>query len=343
MKKLIIVTTLFLSLPAFALEIDETLTTRIMEVSATKKTILLNRGIEDGLVVGDHVKLFLTQGVIGRAVAVKASPQRSIWSVYRIVSPDKIVMDKVVKIKATPPINISDDQSRVIYPPQAHPNINALDINNGLSAEEKEEIESLGLSPEPHHDGIPKDRSFESWGMIHLNNFSSRTTRRESSTLSDFNISLGVEKYFDNGKKNPLKDISFSLFYHHAKNQTIALNGDSTGNLAHEFGAGISWHFLNPALSYQRPIAFVQGTYGVGIVEDFVQAYGDETTVTEGSDNFFSFGLGLKYYAWKGWGVRILGDYYYRDEHYSIKNGGPSENKQLQGLRFMIGLAWRFQ
>ena len=343
MKKFIIFTTLSFSLSTFALEIDEVLTARIMEVSATKKTILLNRGLEDGLVVGDHIKVFVTPGVIGRAVAVKASPQRSIWSVYRIVSPDRIVVDKVVKIKATPPINISDDPSRTIYPPQTHPNINALDTNNGLSNAEKEELDSLGFYPEAHHDGIPKDRTFEGWGMLHLNNFASKTKNNKNAILSDFNLSVGVEKYFNGDKKNPLKDISVSLFYHHAKNQTVALNGDSTGNLAHEFGMGINWHFSNPALSYHRPIPFIQGTAGIGVVEDFNQPYGDKKTVIDGSDTFLSLGLGLKYYAWKGWGFRIVGDYYYRNEHYSLKNGAQSDRKQLQGIRFMLGIAWRFQ
>ena len=37
-----------------ALELDEKLTTRLLKVSKSKKTILLNRGLEDGLVVGDH-------------------------------------------------------------------------------------------------------------------------------------------------------------------------------------------------------------------------------------------------------------------------------------------------
>ena len=342
MKKFIIITALAFSFTAFSLEVDEVLTGRIMEVSATKKTILLNRGIEDGLVVGDHIKLFLTSGVIARAIAVKASPRRSIWSIYRLVSPDKVVMDKVINIKATAPINISDDPSRTIYPPQSHPNINALD-SVGLSDEEKEELNSLKVSPHSHNDGIPQNRTFESWGMIHLNSFSGTTQSNRQSTTSGLNISLGVEKYFNPVKKNPLENISVSLFYHHAKNQTASLNGNSTGSLAHEFGGGISWHFLNPALSYQRPIGFIQGTYGIGTVEDFVQAYGEEKNIIEGNDTFFSLGLGIKYYAWKGWGLRILGDYYHRDEHYNISNSNQSEHKRLQGIRFMIGLAWRFQ
>ena len=343
MNRLIFIVAIIFSTHTMSLEIDEKLTTRIMEVSSTKKTILLNRGLEDGLIVGDHAKMFLTSGVIARAVVVKASPRRTVWSVYRLVSPDKIVVDKVVNIKITSPLNITDDPSRTIHPTTSSPNVSSLDNLEGLSNEEKQDFRSLGDSPPTHHDGIPKDRTFEAWGMVHLNDFSGNTSNQRRSTLSGLNLSLGVEKYFKTGRKNFFKNISFSLFYHHSKNFTTSISGDSTGSLAHEFGGGISWHFLAPALSYYRPIPFFQGTYGVGRVEDIVQTYDTEKSVLEGVDNFFSLGLGIKYYALKGWGGRIIADFYYRNEHYTIENGNLQKSKQLRGMRLMLGLAWRFQ
>ena len=261
MKIIITIVTLMYSTLAMSLEVDEKLTTRILEVSSTKKTVLLNRGIEDGLVVGDHAKLFLTVGVIARAVAVKASPRRSVWSIYRLVSPEQIVADKVVNIKITTPMNITDDPSRTVHPTKSNPDVNALDQ---LAHEVQEDLRSLNVPSPAHHDGTPKDRTFEAWGMLHLSNFSGDTSSNKQSTLSDLSLSLGMEKYFKPRRKNILNNISFSLFYHHARNTTASINGDSTGNLAHEFGAGMSWHFMNPPLSYHRPIPFLQGTYGVG-------------------------------------------------------------------------------
>ena len=340
MKIIIVIATVFFSTNVLSLEIDEKLTTRIMEVSATKKTILLNRGLEDGLMVGEHAKLFLTDGMIARAVVVKASPSRSIWSIYRLISPDRIVADKVVNIKMTSPLNITDDPSRPLHPIPVHPNVNALDQ---MAHAEREDFRSLDFAATLGHDGIPKDRTFEAWGMIHLNNFSGNTSKNRQSTLSGLNLSLGIEKYFKSKKKSALDRLSLSLFYHHASNMTASINGDSTGNVAHEFGVGASWHFLSPPLSYHRPIPFVQGTYGVGMVEDIVRNYDSEEIVWEGIDNFFSIGAGLKYFAVKGWGMRILGDFYYRNEHYTIENSNQKESKQLRGMRFMLGLAWRFQ
>lgn len=95
-----------------ALEIDEKLTLRFLKISSTKKTILINRGGEDGLVVGDHAKFFITAGVIARGVAEKVSPSRSVWSLYRIVDPNEIVQDKVLNLKIASPVKITDDPSK---------------------------------------------------------------------------------------------------------------------------------------------------------------------------------------------------------------------------------------
>ena len=337
-------TAITFSTSAISLEIDEKLTTRMIEVSSTKKTVLLNRGLEDGLTVGDHAKIFLTSGVIARAVVIKASPGRSIWSIYRLISPEQVVVDKVVNLKITAPLDITNDPSRTLYPPKSNSDVNALESLAELNSEEKKDYYSLNDSPPFNNiDGIPKDRTFETWGMIHLNNFSGSTNNNIKSTLSGLNLSLGVEKYFKPRRKNIFKNISFSLFYHHSQSLATSINGNSSGNLAHEFGGGISWHFLAPALSYYRPIAFLQGTYGIGRVEDSVQIYDAERTVLKGIDNFFSLGLGLKYYTLKGWGGRMLADFYYRNEHYTIENSTQRESKQLRGIRFMLGIAWRFQ
>src|SRR4051812_7385275 len=93
--------TLFYSSHLWALAVDEKLPLRILKSSDSKKTVLINRGIEDGLVVGDHAKFFLTTGVVGRGVVIKASPSRSVWSLYRVISPTELVADKVMNLKIT--------------------------------------------------------------------------------------------------------------------------------------------------------------------------------------------------------------------------------------------------
>jgi hypothetical protein len=95
-----------------ALEIDEKLTLRFLRVSSTKKTVLVNRGGEDGLVVGDHAKFFITAGVVARGVVEKVSPSRSVWSLYRIVDPEEITQDKVLNLKIATPVKITADPTK---------------------------------------------------------------------------------------------------------------------------------------------------------------------------------------------------------------------------------------
>ncbi len=98
--------------PVFALEIDEKLTLRFLKVSNSKKTILINRGAEDGLVVGDHAKFFITSGVIARGLVEKVSPSRSIWSLYRVVDNNEIIEGKVLNLKIASPVKITNDPTK---------------------------------------------------------------------------------------------------------------------------------------------------------------------------------------------------------------------------------------
>lgn len=99
---------------SYSLEIDEKLTLRFLKVSGTQKTVLINRGAEDGLVVGDHAKFYTSTGVVARGVAEKVSPSRSVWSLYRLVEPLQVIQDKVLNLKIATPVKITDDPSKSI-------------------------------------------------------------------------------------------------------------------------------------------------------------------------------------------------------------------------------------
>ena len=125
------------SLESFALDIDEKLTFRVLSLSSTKKTLLMNRGLEDGLVVGDHAKFFLTTGVIARGVVVKASPSRSIWSVYRMVDETQILVDKVLNLKIASPVKVTEDPTKSLKEESTVEGEESLDIPPE-TAQEKE-------------------------------------------------------------------------------------------------------------------------------------------------------------------------------------------------------------
>lgn len=139
-----------LVLPLMALDIDEKLTLRILKLSRTRKTVLINRGVEDGLKVGDHAKFYLTTGMIARGVVVKTSPARSVWSLYRIIDPASLFKNKVVYLKIATPVKITPDPTKmVIVEPVAEPGTDipispdaeALELAAEASEEMREEKE----------------------------------------------------------------------------------------------------------------------------------------------------------------------------------------------------------
>lgn len=160
MKSILLLSAILGSSLTHALEIDEKLTLRFLKVSNTKKTVLINRGAEDGLAVGDHAKFFITSGVIARGVVEKVSPSRSIWSLYRVVDPAEITDNKVLNLKIASPVKITEDPSKSLKDEPIPGGSEKMDINApsaGADANEeapvldeadKKELEGLGIEDE---------------------------------------------------------------------------------------------------------------------------------------------------------------------------------------------------
>lgn len=109
-------TFLFLiSLPTqAALKLDTKFVARILGASDSKRTILINRGEEHGLAVDQHAKLSVPSGMIARAVVVKVSPSRSVWSVYRFFAKDKIEAQTVATFKIASAVKLTTDESKAL-------------------------------------------------------------------------------------------------------------------------------------------------------------------------------------------------------------------------------------
>jgi hypothetical protein len=138
-----------------ALEIDEKLTLRFLKVSSTKKTVLINRGGEDGLVVGDHAKFFITAGVIARGVVEKVSPSRSVWSLYRVVDPTEIVEDKVLNLKISSPVRITSDPTKSLKEEPIPGGTEVMNTTDG-EAESEENLNELN-EVGPNDQGMEDD------------------------------------------------------------------------------------------------------------------------------------------------------------------------------------------
>ncbi|PIP89786.1 MAG: hypothetical protein COW01_07880 [Bdellovibrionales bacterium CG12_big_fil_rev_8_21_14_0_65_38_15] len=307
--KLFLASLLFLSsFYTYGLEIDEKLTVRLLRLSVSRKTVLLNRGLEDGLVVGDHAKFYLTTGVVARGVVQKVSPTRSIWSVYRIVDNDVLRADQILNLKISPPVKLTDDPSQSFIAQATK-----LDIETGipladgandivgsdLSEEEAGEFASMTTgdpagkvmtrSSSPITENIPMNtsgevvvrsgvglsstRTIELFGLAHFNALSTTsdlgTAGTTSGSDSSIDFSLGAEKYF-NRSTGFLRDLSLFGFIHSASSSSSSAQGTEVSSSVFEYGAGLNYHFLAAPLSYHAMIGYVGVSLGIGTSEDTI-------------------------------------------------------------------------
>ncbi len=111
MKRIIYFFIINLSLVSIslALEIDSRITAKIIQISDSKRTIMIDQGMEEGLKEGDHARLSLPTGIVGRAVMMKGAPTRSVWSIYDLNSPEQIEKEKILTFKIIYPAKLKND------------------------------------------------------------------------------------------------------------------------------------------------------------------------------------------------------------------------------------------
>ena len=357
MKLFIFLSFLFLTFNGFTLEVDEKLTLRFLRASSTKKTVLINRGLEDGLAEGDHAKFFIDSGVIARGVIVKISPSRSVWSLYSVLKPDELILERVVNLKISVPVKLTQDNSKMITENVSPENSlvplapNAYDDPNvELNPNEQKELSELEKTDDVIvNSGMFAKKNLELWGLIHFTGLGSESTLGEqvsnSGDTSSLDLSLGFEKYFL-GLNNWLKDVSLFAMYFSSSKNIQNLEGSQTTVSASEFGVGVNYHFLNPANTFGKMVAHLTFAYGVGVVSDFITIKTlnsqEDPKQFEGSSNFMSIGVGIKYYAFNGFGLRMMLDYYQRGELYVVGNSEDDFTKNTSGPRFQVGLGYRW-
>jgi hypothetical protein len=351
-----------------ALQIDEKLTLRFLRVSDTKKTILINRGLEDGLTAGDHGKFFITTGVIARGVVVKVSPGRSIWSIYRLVDPTQVYSNKVLNLKISSPVKVSGDPSKSLLPVKVQAGADTLNIpieaggelteSEALTGDEEKELNSLKEQSDKEDQTIAGDfmgaglfleKNWEVYAMGNLSMLSSTVTEdgadNKTGSLSNLDFSMGMERYF-NDKTSFLYPLSLFVMVRKYATEMLGITGVKLQTDLLEYGGGANWHFFAPAFSYHRMIGFLQGSFGIGSVSDGVGSSESIETIS-GSLSFYSLGFGSKYYWENGFGIRGIMDYYTRAD--TIKNtstalGGTDQDlvRTSTGVRVMFGINYRW-
>ncbi len=354
MLRVIVITfVIFLVLPLTALEIDEKLTSRILKVSTSKQTILINRGLEDGLVVGDHAKFFLTTGVVARGVVVKASPSRSIWSVYRKIEPQRIMPDQVLNLKIATPVKLTPDNSRMINPePTFEPStptnvvLAAGADEENLTPDTKKELEAIS-SKDYEGDQLAifgrfAEKSYEVFSEIGFSSMSSSSGGDSSSKTKSttIDLTLGFEKYFPKVSDFWRRVSAVGIFGYDTSSSTSSSNGKSYTTSTMEVGAGAHYHFLEDPSVFGKLIGYSGLLLGVGKISEPDTSSTTNSETIASSVTSFTIPVGLKYYVRNGFGGRLSVNY----ESKSITTNYNDETikTSASGLVFHIGLQYRF-
>lgn len=347
------------SLNALALEVDEKLTVRIIRTSDTRKTIMINRGTEDGLVEGDHAKFIVTAGIVARAVAVKVSPTRSVWSVYRLVNADFILPDSVMTLKIAPAVKITKDETQSLVQEDTPTKVasgdpsqlgiplaeGAQDISpGGEDAVSQSDLKALEES-EPT---TIVEKSAEIFSILNISGLTSNTktdtgSKSFNNSQSYLHFGLGGELY-PRREREWYSKFSLQGGVNVMRIASQAYNGASTSNDVTEFGLGVNWHPTKLPSQTMTFIPYFHLEANMGTVKSTYKAGTEGTTSLSqnGGTQGFAGGFGYKFYTARGFGVRAIVDYYYRTEHYKQDVSLDKFNKTVGGPRLMIGLSYRF-
>jgi hypothetical protein len=87
---------LLISVNSYALIHNDSFATRILKVNE-ENILVLDRGVEDGVERGDHIKITNRNGFMARAIALRAGMVTSHWKIYRVIYPEKISKDLTYK------------------------------------------------------------------------------------------------------------------------------------------------------------------------------------------------------------------------------------------------------
>lgn len=347
---------LVFSSSAFALEIDEKLTARLIRISETRKTVMINRGTEDGLVDGDHAKFIVTAGIVARGVCVKSSPTRSVWSIYRLVNADFIVPDSVMTLKITTPVKITKDESQALVQEDTPTKVTSGDPTQlGIPlAEGAQDIPAAGedavsqtdlKSLEESEPVTIVEKNVEIFSILNISGLTANTKTNTAdksfnNQQSYLHLGLGGELY-PRRERDWYSKFSLQGMVNLMRISSQSYNGVATTNDVTEFSLGMNWHPTKLPSQTMTFIPYLHVEANMGTVKSSVKSGTDEISQNGGTQGFAA-GFGYKFFTSSGFGIRALADYYYRTETYKQDELLNKYNKKVGGPRFMIGLAYRF-
>lgn len=356
--------TLFLTLAlgnAYALEIDAKLTLRIIKSSESKKTILINRGQEDGLTKADHAKFFLSTGVIARGVCVKVSPSRSVWSLYRLVNAGYVKNDQVMQLKITKEVKITNDESKSIVLDDTTATIDtdprALGIPLAKGADDIVTQEKLSAADQAMFNSAMgstpiqlSQKNKELFLTFHYSNQTTSVTNESSDSYkgadSYMDLDLGFEYYLpdDNtwySRMSPFAGIKM------LRSQLVSFEGTSISESAFLFGGGVNIYPFKKPYKSDTLIGFLTGSFYFGSSDNKISP-GSAGTTSFKEENikssvvYYTLGGGYKYYTAKGYGASLSLSYVSRGDTFAEDSGKRSWVKNGTGPKIFAAFRYRF-
>ncbi len=358
MKLLLVLLLITFSVLTHALEIDEKLTLRIVNTSESKKTILINRGVEDGIAQNDHAKFYVSSGVVARGVCIKLSPTRSVWSLYRLVNADFIRDEQVMKLKVTPAVKITKDESRMLVEDDTATNTVKDPRDLGIPLAEGANDLTFDQNAKVARDMDFKEdvsllaKNKEIYAMF---SYSAATEKvSPDNNLDEYTREVnnilfraGGEWFF------PREDawytrISFMANFTMERKSIQAYQGAATEETNNEFGFGVNvFPFKRPSQT-ESLIHYFNYTFSLGTSSSSFQTGSEAGTgseaddIVDGSVLANSFGYGMRYYTPSGYGARIEFSYYLRGETFAADSSNTTWIKTNIGPRILMGISKRF-
>lgn len=352
--KIILMLLLLVPSMTYGLEVDEKLTVRILKTSDSRKTILINRGTEDGLVEGDHARFMVTAGIVARGMVVKVSPSRSVWSIYRLVNADYIVNDSVMTLKITPPVKVTKDESQSLIredvpvrttpdsPPVGIPLADGANDLQIAGIDDDEDLRALSDGSALARSLV--ERNMEVVGIVNISSLSSTSSADgqddASGSMAQYHIGATFE-YYPQNERAWYSRFSLLGSLNLIKSDAQSYNGFTAKNDYTEFGLGVNWHPTKLPSLVGEFIPFLTVGMGYGQVKSTGESATQEISAT-GTGNSFFIGGGYKFYARNGFGARILLDYYMRNESFDEDDETNQYTRSLSGPRLQVGLSYRF-
>lgn len=93
---------------AFALTSTDRFDVQILKVY-DRNILVLNRGLEDGIIRNDHIKLTNSEGFLARGICIKEGLLSSHWKIYRVIRPELLSKDTVFYLNSINQSELPED------------------------------------------------------------------------------------------------------------------------------------------------------------------------------------------------------------------------------------------